>query len=353
MSNLIDERYCDDNTKDIANWFSKNGLSIPERRKKGEIFRPFDMHLATWIQHHIQISITQRITDIIKKYPSENICISGGVAMNSVLNSHLEKELNKNVFIPPSPGDAGISIGAASHYLYKKNGKIPNFGNSPYLGPIYTVEEIDGAVENLKCAVDINQELIIKKTNDPYKEAALALHKGHIIGWFQDGSEFGPRALGNRSILASPVNSWTKEILNNQIKLREWFRPYAPSVLEEESQRYFNNKTAIPYMMKIATIKDGAKQDIPACVHVDNTARVQTVSKSINYKYYRLIKEFFVLSGIPVVLNTSFNLAGMPIVETPQDAIYCFRSALGMSMLFLGNYMIIKQPTYRGNSVRG
>lgn len=335
-STLSQEGYCNDNTKDIANWFKSQGVSLPPRRKKGEIIRPFDMHLAAWAQEQLQKSVACRIFALMQKYSVTNLCVSGGVAMNSVLNGYLEEQLNANIFIPSSPGDAGLALGAAAEYLWKKNGKIQKFDNSPYLGPIYTSEEIDLAIKN-QCS-----ELSVKKISDPIKEAANALYHGKIIGWFQGRSEYGPRALGNRSILASPLNSWTKEILNNQVKLREWFRPYAPSVIEDESDKYFNLLSPVPYMMKTAKVKEKAKQDIPACIHVDNSARLQTVSRSTNPKYYSLIKAFSDLSGIPVILNTSFNLAGMPIVETPTDAIQCFIGASGMDMLFLEDYIITK-----------
>lgn len=334
LSNLSDEKYCDDNTKDIMHWFASNGLIIPKRRKKEEVFRPFDMHLAAWVQSKIQQSVAKKVSFLMQKYSVKNLCVTGGVAMNSVLNRYLEEVLKANVFIPSSPGDAGLALGAAAEYLWKKHGKIPKLDSSPYLGPIYKDDEIELAIKH-NC-----DGFIVKKLDDPAKEAANALYQGKIIGWFQDGSEYGPRALGNRSILASPVNSWTKEILNNQVKLREWFRPYAPSVLEEEAHKYFDIMSLVPYMMKTATVKQSAKQDILACIHVDNTARLQTVSQSMNPKYYKLIKSFSELSGIPVVLNTSFNLAGMPIVETPLDAIQCFKKSIGIDMLFLGDFVI-------------
>ncbi|MGL5488935.1 MAG: carbamoyltransferase C-terminal domain-containing protein, partial [Shewanella sp.] len=150
-------------------------------------------------------------------------------------------------------------------------------------------------------------------------------------------------ALGNRSILALPQNSWMKEILNSQIKLREWYRPYAPVGLEEKAEIYFDMLSPVPYMMKVAPVTTQSKIAIPACIHADGTSRLQTVTEQSNKKFYRLIQELERLTGVPVVLNTSFNLAGMPIVESPEDAISCFRKAIGIDFLVIENYLLKKK----------
>ncbi|CDG98549.1 Carbamoyltransferase [Xenorhabdus bovienii str. puntauvense] len=343
VSELKDENYVYDCTKDIQNWFRKQGVHIPERRHKAGVIRPFDMHLAAWAQDQLQKSIINRVKELINKYHIDTVCVTGGVAMNSVMNRKLEEELNINVYVPPSPGDAGLALGAAAEYFWKQDKKIPKFNSSPYLGPVYSEDEI------LESIFSYKNEFVIQKVNDPEYQAARMIANGKIIGWFQDRSEYGPRALGNRSILASASNSWTKEILNSQIKLREWFRPYAPVVLEEKADIYFNMLSPVPYMMKVAPVKAQARLDIPACIHVDGTARLQTVSATSNQKFYNLIKELDKITGIPVVLNTSFNLAGMPIVESPVDAINCFRQSIGMDALFIGNYCLEKNTLFNKN----
>ena len=337
FSSLRDESYAEDCTKDFRLWFKKQGVDIPERRTNKDLIRPSDMHLAAWAQDQLQKSIIRRLKKIIDAHVVDTVCVVGGVALNSVLNRSIEKELGINVYIPPSPGDAGLALGAAADYFWKKYDKIPKFESSPYLGPLYSEEDI------CKSILTCESEFHISCVDSPEDLAAHMISQGKIIGWFQDRSEYGPRALGNRSILASPSNSWTKEILNSQIKIREWFRPYAPVVLEEEADTYFEMLSPAPYMMQVAPVKPKSKLTIPACIHVDGTARLQTVSPAENKKLYCLIKELGRLTGTPVVLNTSFNLAGMPIVENPDDAIDCFRHSIGMDALFLGNYIMTKR----------
>lgn len=337
VSALKDESYTGDCTKDIQGWFKKQGVEIPDRRLSSAVIRPFDMHLAAWAQDQLEKSIIRRVKGLIAQYQVDTLCVTGGVAMNSVMNRKLEESLGITVYVPPSPGDAGLALGAAAHYFWQKDRRVPMFRSSPYLGPVYSHDEIMSSI--LTCEKDF----IIQQIDDPGQEAAKMIANGKVIGWFQDRSEYGPRALGNRSILASPANSWTKEILNSQIKLREWFRPYAPVVLEEAADIYFDMLSPVPYMMKVAPVKAQARLDMPACIHVDGTARLQTVSADSNRKFYNLIKELGKLTGVPVVLNTSFNLAGMPMVESPVDAINCFKKAVGMDALFIGDILLRKR----------
>ncbi|MDF2576533.1 MAG: hypothetical protein K0S74_17 [Chlamydiales bacterium] len=339
ITDLVEIGYCEDDTKDIAQWFANHGLKIPPRRSSKATIRPFDMHLAAWIQDQMQNSIKNRLKLLLDKYGINNVCMSGGVAMNSVLNSYLESSLDICIYIPPSPGDAGIAIGAGASYFLKRNKEIPFFGSNPYLGPLYTQKEIQNAIS------EIGQGLIVNYYYNITDVTAQALNSGKIVGWFQGCSEYGPRALGNRSILASPRNSWTKEILNSQVKLREWFRPYAPAAQIEHASIYFKGKAEDPYMMKTAFVTEKAYTDIPACIHADGSARLQTVTKESNPLFYELIGSFAKLSGIPVILNTSFNLAGMPIVEHPKDAIDCFKQSIGIDLLVIGNYVLTKEQS--------
>ena len=338
VTSMKDEDYSFINdTKEIREWFKHQGCELSEPRSKKDIFRPFDMNLARWIQEQLQISLKERISGLMKKHNVKNLCMSGGVAMNSVLNRYLEECLDINVFIPPSPGDSGIALGAAVACKAHIDGKIPVFDASPYLGPEYSENEIIKAIE--RKAVNMQ----IRRVDNVVEAAANAINNGEIIAWFQGRSEYGPRALGNRSILASPTNSWIKEILNNQIKLREWFRPYAPVVRIEDASEYFNIRNQVPFMMKTAMVSKKAHIEIPGCIHVDNSARLQTVNLKSNKLFHSLIGAFAKLSGTPVLLNTSFNLAGMPIVESPVDAIDCFSKSSGITSLFIGNWHIIKK----------
>lgn len=337
ISALRDIGYMDDCTKDFAAWFKRQGILIPGRRGNNEVLRPFDMHLAAWAQDKLQRSVARRVKGLMERFNVDKVCVAGGVAMNSVMNRFLEEELGVSVYVPPSPGDAGLALGAAAEYFWKQDGVMPKLVSSPYLGPIYSSTEIMATIDACR------DEFIVREIGEPELEAATAISAGKVVGWFQGRSEYGPRALGNRSILASPRVSWTKEILNGQIKLREWFRPYAPVVLEEKADTYFDMLSPVPYMMHVAPVKTQAMIDMPACIHVDGTARLQTVTEEANSKFHGLIRHLDRLTGVPVVLNTSFNLAGMPMVESPQDAIDCFRVAVGIDMLFVNNFVLEKR----------
>lgn len=342
VTSMTHDVFSEDGLDDLRKWFEKRGVFLAKPRQKNERIRPFDMDLARWVQEQLQNFTEIRLKDLIAQYNVCNLCLVGGVALNSVMNHYLEEKLKLDqVFIPPSPGDAGIAIGAAAWYLWQRDSRIPSFGSSPYLGPNYSVGEIESAIMTECNGFDVEY------IENPCDLAAYALSQDKIIAWYQGRSEFGPRALGNRSIIASPHNNWTKEILNHQVKQREWFRPYAPAVKTSRAAEYFKIRSEVPYMMKTARVISERYSDIPSCVHVDETARVQTVSEESNPSFHQLIDAFEKLSGIPVVLNTSFNLAGMPIVESPLDAISCFRRAFGLSHLFLDNYMITKRNEHK------
>lgn len=256
---------------------------------------------------------------------SENICMSGGVAYNGYVNEELT-HYYKNVYVPPAPGDEGQSIGAYMHadYVLNRNIHIPGV----YAGKEHGVDTdiFDGLVWESK----------------PFDELAIkiadAIANGKIVGWYQGKSESGNRALGNRSILADPRNPDIKDIINSKIKLREDFRPFAPSVLEEHYQEYFSTNQPSPYMSRIMPV---ISDKIPGVTHVDGTARIQTVTKESNEKYYTLISEFYNITGVPMLLNTSFNCRE-PIVETPKDAVDTFKKC-GLDILVINNYVIEKK----------
>jgi carbamoyltransferase len=279
---------------------------------------------------------------LYKISPSENLCLAGGVALNSVANYKiLQKTPFKNIFIQPAAGDAGIAIGAALYGAHAINNLPRSNLNtkklfSPFLGKSYKNTEACTLQKNR-----IKQYRVNVTEEDLYTEIAKQISNKKIIGWFNGRSEIGPRALGARSILADPREERMKDVLNQKVKHRENFRPFAPAILEEEVGRYFENISIAPYMLLIANVKENAKDEIPATIHVDNTARVQTVNAEMNPDFYSLIHAFYLLTGVPVILNTSFNLAGKPIVETPGDAIDCFLT-MSLDGLYLDGDFYLK-----------
>lgn len=209
---------------------------------------------------------------------------------------------------------------------------------NPFLGRSYSKEEI---MEDLG---EYEERIQLEELEDPYRTAAQSISEGKIIGWFQDGAECGPRALGNRSILGDPRKPDMKDIINARVKFRESFRPFAPSVLWEYQQEYFDLDIPSPYMLMVADIWPRVREKIPAVTHVDGTGRIQTVMREMNPKYYKLIEEFHKITGVPIVLDTSFNVKGEPIVETPGDAVRCFLGS-NFDELYIDDLLIVKKGT--------
>ena len=273
---------------------------------------------------------------------SKNLCLAGGVALNSVINSEIIKKTPfENVFIQPAASDAGISIGCAfygAHYLnnISRASLRKNIMFSPFLGKSYKeTNEIKKANNKLKSYRYIVEPSMLNK------KVAELISEGKIVAWFKNGSEIGPRALGGRCLLADPRQQSTRDYLNAKVKCREWFRPFAPAILEENASEYFNNAITSPYMLFVASARKKACKDIPAAVHINNTSRLQTVSEALTPQFYDIIREFFELTGIPVVLNTSFNRNNEPIVETPANAVDCFLS-MPIDALVLEDELFIK-----------
>jgi len=269
---------------------------------------------------------------------SKNICVAGGSFLNCSSN---EKILNSGLyencyFIPPSD-DSGIPLGCA-WYGYQQLSDIKDIKPlSPYLGKTYNQTDIISAINQ-------HPYLNFEKYEDFDKlieDTSYWLTQNRIIGWFQDGSEIGPRALGNRSILASPINSWITGNINNDIKKREWYRPFAPAVLFEHQHTIFESDLYSPYMMVTTSVKEEWRTKIPAVTHIDNSARHQSVTKESNPKFYKLIDSFNKRTGVPVLLNTSFNGPKEPIVETPVNAISTFLE-IGLDFLIIDNFLISK-----------
>jgi carbamoyltransferase len=261
--------------------------------------------------------------------------IAGGVALNSVVNGRLLRDTRfKNIYVMPGAGDNGTCIGAA-YYLYNgilQNSKRAHHDNA-FIGTEYPNDHIQTVLDECK--------LNYYKSAHVCKDTAKLLYKGKIVGWFQGRMEFGPRSLGNRSILANPTINEMKDKINAEVKHREPYRPFAPSILSEKCSEYFDIDVASPFMLKVCDVKEDKQHIIPAITHVDGTARLQTVHSNTNSRYYELIEEFGKLSGVPVILNTSFNIMGESIVENPIAAIHCFFST-GLDSLVIGDYIINK-----------
>jgi carbamoyltransferase len=266
---------------------------------------------------------------------SKNLALAGGVALNSVLNGRLLAETPfERIFIQPAAGDAGNALGAALRVWHHQMGRPRRWRmEHAYLGPGY--EEADFKQALIGCG------LPVRRVGNPAAEAAGLLAESKIIGWFQGRAEVGPRALGARSILADPRRPETKDLLNAEVKHREGFRPFAPSVLHEKGAEYFDGYHPSPFMLLVLPVALDKRGVIPAVTHVDGTGRLQTVDQA-NGLFYRLIKEFEQRTGVPVVLNTSFNVAGEPIVNRPSEAVSDFLHT-GINALFLGPYLVEKQ----------
>jgi carbamoyltransferase len=300
------------------------------------------------IAHSIQLMYEEAffhlLNNVYKKYKIENLTLAGGCAMNSVANGKIHlKTPFKSIYIQAAAGDAGGAIGSALVTWHKNHHVRGEAHNHAYWGPSFSNELIGTIIKNFEermkdehCKIIYIDDLSIL-----YEKTVHAISKGHVIGWFQGRMEWGPRALGNRSILCDPSRKDIKDILNLKIKRRESFRPFAPSILKEDVHDWFEYDADVPFMMQVYQIKKNKQSLIPAVTHVDGSGRLQTVHKSTNPRYYDLIKTFKKLTGIPMLLNTSFN-ENEPMVCKPEEAIECFLRTK-MDVLVLGNYYISRE----------
>ncbi len=305
-------------------------------RQYAEPVTQHHMDIAASLQQVHEEAILHLVSQLYKLTGEENLCLAGGVCYNSVANGRIESESSfKNFYTPPYVGDSGTALGAAfyvyNNILGKKRVEVVDRAS---FGPSYTDEEIQGFLET--CKVRYRKETNIAQA------AAKLLAEGNILGWFQGGMEFGPRALGCRSILADPRRAEMKDLVNKYVKRREEFRPFAPSVLEEDMGDYFNARVPSPFMTSVCLVHQDKRDKIPAVTHFDGSARIQTVNRQTNPIYWNLINEFKKISGVPVVLNTSFNVRDEPIVCSPLDALGCFFSS-GMDYLAIGGFIVSKK----------
>jgi carbamoyltransferase len=270
--------------------------------------------------------------------------MAGGVALNCVANGRIAREAGfENMWIQPAAGDDGIAIGCAyyGHLAIQKNQRAFVM-NDAYTGVPYKDERVHAAANKRL----VRLQAIGRQSENICAETAKLLSKGHVVGWFQGRSEFGPRALGNRSILADPRTPEMKDKLNKRVKHRQAFRPFAPIVLAERAHEIFEDHRESPFMLLAERVRPEWRQKIPAVVHIDGTARVQTVRQDQNDRLYRLLREFDAITGVPLLLNTSFNIKGEPIVETPEDAVHCFLST-GIDYLVLHEVLMAKKRVHK------
>jgi len=306
----------------------------PSRIAESEID---DRHknIAYAVQDACETAMMNVVRLAIERTGCQNVCLAGGVALNSKANGKIAASgAVDQIFVQPAASDDGVALGAALAPYLDAGGKLPNRAmRHGYWGPSFDDESIEAALRTykLRCA----------KLADPAGTAAELLSQGKILGWFQGRMEFGPRALGSRSILADPRDPEMNAKVNNAVKFREWWRPFAPSLKKEAASEYLESATDSPFMILTAQVRPDKSAVIPAVTHVDGSARPQTVEKEINPLYWRLLDEFGKRTGVPVILNTSFNLRGEAIVHTPTDAIRTFFSS-GMDALVIGSFLVEK-----------
>ena len=359
----LDQRYFDYATGlKMTNSKFNSLFGQKQRNSKSERLTQFHMDIAASIQkvtEEIMLKMTKNLRD---EYNIKNLCMAGGVALNCVANGKILKEkIFENIWVQPAAGDAGGSLGAALAFwhIHQKNKRLinPNDNmNGSYLGPEYSQKQIELYLNKSGAKYQVlSDEKIIDKT-------AEDLSRGEAIGWFQGRMEFGPRALGGRSILGDPRSPKMQKNLNLKVKYRESFRPFAPSVLREDLENWFNINVDSPYMLMVAEVKKNKiiemnedqkklfgieklnvkRSEIPAVTHIDYSARVQTVHKDTNQIYFKLIKKFKEKTGCPLLVNTSFNVRGEPIVNTPSDAFNCFMGT-ELDKLIIGNCYLDKR----------
>ena len=331
------------------------------RDPKNEQLTQFHMDIAASIQKVTEEIMIKLAKSIRAEYKIPNLCLAGGVALNCVANGRiLNENIFENIWVQPAAGDAGGSLGAALAFWYieQKNNRKIDVNDSmqgSYLGPEYNDEQIEKELKKIGANYSkLNDVDLIDKVSDD-------LASSKAIGWFQGRMEFGPRALGSRSILGDPRSSETQKNLNLKVKYRESFRPFAPSVLNEDLSDWFKIKVDSPYMLMVAKVKDDKitqmteeqnklfgieklnikRSEIPAVTHLDYSARIQTVRRDSNKRYYDLIKKFKEKTNCPVIVNTSFNVRGEPIVNTPRDAYNCFMGT-ELDKLVIGNFYLDK-----------
>lgn len=305
------------------------------RRSRDEPFTDRHRDVAFQLQATTERIVTDLVDHHLAEQGSRSLALAGGVALNCKLNREIAAlDRVDDLFVQPAANDAGLPLGAALAAHRRAAGERPDPAfEHPYFGPGYGNDEIEGVLSGAKVEFE--------RVEDVAERVAGLLADGALVGWFQGRMEYGPRALGNRSILADPRSSASKDAVNRNVKHREEWRPFAPSMLATASDEYLERGGEYPYMIVLDAVPEAKRGDVEAVVHVDGTTRPQTVRESTNDRYHRLIEAFGERTGVPVVLNTSFNVAGEPIVESPEQALRTF-SATGLDALAIGDYLVEK-----------
>jgi len=310
-------------------------------REVGSVVDKRHENIAASLQARLEDSVISLLNKLYELYGEKKLCMAGGVAFNCVANGLIfEKTPFEDVYIPPAAGDAGLAVGAAFYVYHQVLNQSRSFVmNHAYWGPQFRREQIRQSISS-KGIADRGLRIAELSDEELVRVTASRIAEGKVIGWYQGRMEFGPRALGNRSIVVDPRRSEMKNILNSRIKRREPFRPFAPSILEERVGDYFEHSYPSPFMLMTYRVKPEKRNEIPAPTHVDGTGRLQTVNRDQNPRYWQLIREFEKLTGVPVVLNTSFN-ENEPVVCRPEEAIECFLRTK-MDTLAIENYLVEK-----------
>ncbi len=328
----------DDGSPTIGRIFSPEleRLLGPARVPKSELTKDHE-DVAAAVQRVLEEAYLHLVRTVQQRTGSTRLCLAGGVALNAVANGMIRQQTAiEEVYVQPAAGDSGTAVGAAYQVWHTKLGQPRSFVmRHAYTGPGFD----DAACFEAVAAAGLESEMLSDDTLFPYVAARIA--EGDVVGWFQGRMEFGPRALGHRSIVADPRRADMKDILNARIKQRELFRPFAPSLLAEAAGDWFEQDYTSPFMVMVYKTRLEKRALIPAVNHVDDTGRLQTVEREVAPRYYRLIEEFGKLTGVPILLNTSFN-ENEPIVTTPQDAVDCFVKTR-MDLLVLGN-RVVRRP---------
>lgn len=315
--------------------FSDMTSSLGPRRPAESEIDERHKNIAYAVQEACETAMMSVVRMAVEKTHSRNLCLAGGVALNSKGNGKIAVSgLVDKIFVQPAASDDGVALGAALASYLDKGGRLPNRAmRHAYLGPAFDDCAIETALRTYK--------LPYTRLADPAGTAAGLLSQGKILGWFQRRMEFGPRALGSRSILADPRDPEMNAKVNNAVKFREWWRPFAPSLKKEAATEYLESVTDSPFMILTAQVRPEKRSVIPAVTHVDGSARPQTVEKEVNPLYWHLLDEFEKRTGVPLIMNTSFNLRGEAIVHTPTDAVRTFFSS-GMDALVIGSFLVEK-----------
>lgn len=332
----LDRSYFDSSFRGPAYFGPKFYQAFGPPRKRGEPVTDVHRTIAASVQRALEMSALRMAEELFRLTGEKHLCVAGGTALNCTMNSRLLLESRfATVDVPPAPHDAGCAAGAALLVRHQQLG-LPRADpmKDAYLGAEFTDADIRATLEACK--------LSFEQSSDVAADTADLLSRGLIVGWFQGRAEWGPRALGARSILADLTRADMKDRVNASVKYREDFRPFAPSVLAEAVDEYFLDVRESPFMLFVARARPERAAEIPAVLHVDNTARLQTVDKTANPLYYRMIQAFAARRRVPMVLNTSFNVQGEPIVTTPRDAVRCFFGS-GLDALVIGRYIVKKE----------